>query len=76
MVLPMPMVFSDYSYSEKTHFFREQRNTDRRNLVVLSVTCTSSPELGISIPQCFCVVIVQSIKTVLTIVKIHVFTMA
>lgn len=35
----------------------------------------SSPELGISISECFYIVIVQAIKTLLTIPKKHAFTM-
>ena len=40
-------VVSDYSYSVKTHFFREQLDTDSINLVVLSVNCTK-PHLNLA----------------------------
>lgn len=68
-------VFSDYSYSEKTHFFREQKYWQKESCCIECHLYKSSLELGISIFECFYIVIVQAIKTLLTIAKKHVFTM-
>ena len=56
-------VVSDYSYSVKTHFFREQLDTDGMNLVVISTNC-KNPHLNLAsvfkkVP--ILIVIVQSI---------------
>lgn len=56
-------VVSDYSYSVKTHFFREQLDTDGMKPVVMSANCTN-PHLNLaSVFQevSILIVIVQSI---------------